>query len=99
MECPVLIQLPHQNRAFLYVRKGTEMKKKNAVICNLNREKYHPVIVGISRQGKWFYFTGDVSKIKKDTWCNGKDCIPAVLSPDRTEHELLVLKGNEIERI
>lgn len=71
---------------------GVSLESAYAVISNLNREKYHPIMVGISEQGKWFYFTGDISKIQKDTWCNAADCAPAVLSPDRTEHKLLVLR-------
>lgn len=78
---------------------GVSLESAYAVISNLNKEKYHPVMVGISKQGKWFYFTGDISKIQKDTWCNEADCIPAVLSPDRTEHKLLVLREERIEEI
>ncbi len=62
-----------------------------AVINNINRERYAPVMVGISRSGSWYYFTGDIEKIKEDTWCNEADCVPAVISPDRTEHQLIVL--------
>lgn len=78
---------------------GVSLESAYAVICNLNKEKYHPVIVGISRQGRWFYFTGDISKIPNDTWCNTSDCVPAVLSPDRTEHKLLVLREEQVESI
>lgn len=78
---------------------GVSLKSAHAVICNLDRENYHPIIVGISKQGKWFYFTGDISKIPNDTWCNSSDCVPAVLSPDRTEHKLLVLREEGIEQV
>lgn len=78
---------------------GVSLESAYAVICNLNKKKYHPVIVGISRQGRWFYFTGDISKIPNDTWCNTSDCVPALLSPDRTEHKLLVLREEQVERI
>ncbi|MDE6015620.1 MAG: D-alanine--D-serine ligase VanG [Acetatifactor sp.] len=70
-----------------------------AVLCNLDKAKYRPLPLGISRQGQWFYFMGDFSKIKEDTWCNGTDCVSAVLSPDRTAHELLLLKEERVERI
>lgn len=70
-----------------------------AVLCNLDKEKYRTLPLGISRQGQWFYFMGDFSKIKEDTWCNGTDCVSAVLSPDRTAHELLLLKEERVERI
>ncbi len=70
-----------------------------AVLSNLDREKYRPLPLGISRQGQWYYFCGDFGEIREDTWCNGADCIPALLSPDRTAHELILLKGERVERI
>ena len=70
-----------------------------AVINNIDRKKYDPVTVGISREGKWFYFTGEIDKIKNDTWCNGTDCVPAMLSPDRTDHQLMILREKYIETI
>lgn len=70
-----------------------------AVIRNMDREKYNPVTVGISREGRWFYFTGDIEKIKSDTWCNGTDCVSAVISPDRTAHQLVILHEKRVETI
>lgn len=64
-----------------------------AVICSMDRQKYNPVTVGITRKGKWYYFTGETDRIKNDTWCNETDCAPAVLSPDRTYHHLIVIRG------
>lgn len=78
---------------------GVSLESASAVIRNLNREKYCPVLVGISRDGEWFYYTGDIKKIQNDTWCSREDCIPAVLSPDRTKHSLLVLREGEPESI
>lgn len=69
---------------------GVSLESSSAVIRNLNREKYHPVLIGITREGEWFYFTGDVEKIAADTWCNEKDCLPAVLSPNPKKKALLV---------
>ncbi|RKI88694.1 D-alanine--D-serine ligase VanG [Parablautia intestinalis] len=61
-----------------------------SVISNLDKSKYQPVMIGITRQGEWFHFTGDVQEIKYDTWYAGKDCAPAVLSPGRREHRLFI---------
>lgn len=70
-----------------------------AVISNIDRKKYNPVAVGISRKGKWLYFAGDIDKLKSDTWCNDTDCVSAVISPDRTAHQLMILHGKGIETI
>jgi len=63
----------------------------------MDREKYNPITVGITQEGKWFYFSGEIDKIQKDTWCNAADCVPAVLSPDRTGHYLMVLHQKNLE--
>lgn len=78
---------------------GVSLQSAYAVISNLDREKYHPVAVGISRQGNWYYFSGELSKIQKDTWQNDRDCIPTVLSPDRTNHRLMLIKETSVEYI
>lgn len=78
---------------------GVSLESAYAVISNLDREKYHPVAIGISRQGNWYYFIGEISKIQNDTWQNSKDCVPAVLSPDRTNHRLIIIKENFVEYI
>lgn len=70
-----------------------------AVLTNLDRKKYHPIMVGISKQGDWFYFRGDVCDIEKDTWCNEADCAPAVLSPNRTEHSLIFFEEGQTKKI
>ncbi|MBE6034547.1 MAG: D-alanine--D-serine ligase VanG [Clostridiales bacterium] len=78
---------------------GISLESSSAVIGSLNTEKYNPVLIGISNEGKWYYYTGDIAKIKNDTWQNSRDCIPAILSPDRKEHKLLLLKETSVEAI
>jgi D-alanine---D-serine ligase len=68
-----------------------------AVIKNLNKEKYRALPIGISKDGKWFYFDGDIEKIPADTWQNDADCIPVLLSPSRGEGALYLLKSTGVE--
>ncbi|MDE6917299.1 MAG: D-alanine--D-serine ligase VanG [Lachnospiraceae bacterium] len=77
---------------------AVSLESAHAVLCSMDRQKYNPVMVGITREGKWFHFTGETARIKEDTWCNETDCAPAVLSPDRTDHHLIVLRGEKEER-
>lgn len=72
---------------------SVSLQSASAVIRNLNREKYNPVLVGITQEGEWFHFTGAVEKIEADTWCNEEDCLPAVLSPNPKKKALLVFDG------
>ena len=63
-----------------------------AVITHLDREKYRPVLLGITRDGRWFCYDGPLGAIPADTWHTDRaHCTPAVLSPDRETHGLLLL--------
>lgn len=75
------------------------LSSASGVILHLDPARYTPVTVGISREGQWYYYTGPVDKILNDTWQNQEDCIPAVLSPNRGEHCLLLLKETGVERL
>lgn len=70
-----------------------------AVISHMDSRKYAPVLVGISRDGEWFHYTGDIQKIAEDTWCNPQDCVPAAVSPSRSAHALLVMGREGLETI
>ena len=78
---------------------GVSLSSAHAVIQNLDKQKYTPVVIGISKDGQWYFFHGDTDKLLTDTWCNPSDCIPAALSPDKAEHGLLLLGNHPIRTI
>lgn len=78
---------------------SVSLQSASAVIRNLNREKYYPVLVGITQEGEWFYFTGEDEKIERDTWHNEKDCLPAALSPNPKKKALLVFGSGGVTEI
>ena len=67
-----------------------------SVIESLNPEKYHIILLGITRQGEWLKYSGDVSQIMNDTWNQDNFCVPAVISPDRSTHGILILNDGKI---
>ncbi len=70
------------------------------VIRNLDREQYVPLLVGITRQGDWFHYTGPTERIASDTWSQDMShCAPAVLSPCRGTHQLLVYGKDSVKRL
>ncbi len=78
---------------------SVSLSSASGVILNLDSEKYRVVLVGITQEGSWYYYTGPVDKLLNDTWCNTRDCIPAVISPNRGERCLLLLKPEGISHI
>jgi D-alanine---D-serine ligase len=68
----------------------------SAVISHMDQSLFQTVLIGITREGNWYYYPGDVSRIENDTW-HDADCFPACLSPDRSRHALLVyVKRNQL---
>lgn len=60
-----------------------------SVLNNLDREKYELVPVGIHKDGRWFYYAGDLAAIKSGAWEQGP-CTPAAFCPG-SGHDGLVL--------
>jgi D-alanine---(R)-lactate ligase len=65
------------------------VKSAQEVAKNLDTDKYEPIWIGITKSGAWRLCEGPEAD-----WDNG-DCHPAVLSPDRTVHGLLVLEEGQ----
>lgn len=68
------------------------LQSAHAVISHLDRSKYNPVLLGITRDGRWLHYDGPVDAIPADTWHrDAAHCTPALISPDRETHGLLLL--------
>ncbi len=61
-----------------------------AVLRNLDRERFRPLPVGISRKGDWFLFSGSEAAIEDGSWLSLPECAPCALLPDRSARALLV---------
>ncbi len=70
-----------------------------AVLSNLNPAICNPIPIGITKQGKWYYFQGEFTKIKQDIWANSDDCIPAMLSLEPKEHTLFLFEKSGVRSI
>src|ERR1700730_8815138 len=69
------------------------VKSAQEVARNLDTEKYEPFWIGITKNGAWKLCDGPDAN-----WENG-NCRPAVLSPDRSVHGLLVLEQEQYQMI
>lgn len=61
-----------------------------SVIKNLPSDKYEPVFLGITRDGRWYLFSGPVEEIADGSWEHNPLNQPAFLSPDRSVHGIVV---------
>ena len=71
----------------------------SSVLANIDRTRYDIYRIGITRDGRMFYYTGEDGRIAENKW-QGEGCIPCVLSPDRSHHGFVLLKEQpEIVRL
>jgi D-alanine--(R)-lactate ligase len=68
------------------------VKSAREVAEHLDREKYEPYFIGITKSGAWRLCDGP-----DGDWENGANSRPVVLSPDRSVHGLLVLERGQSE--
>ena len=60
------------------------LRSAEAVLNNLNKEKYNIFPVGITKQGKWILFAGtDYSMLPSGGWSSHPGNMPAAISPIR----------------
>ncbi|MDO4270857.1 MAG: D-alanine--D-alanine ligase family protein [Eubacteriales bacterium] len=73
-----------------------------SVLRNLDKNKYDICAVGITEEGRWFYYPDyEEDRIEDGSWARLPGLVPAVLSPDRAAHGLVLLRdgGSEIVRL
>lgn len=75
------------------------LESATAVIKNMNPDRYNTILLGITREGGWYYFFGDVEEIRKDTWHSGNHCVPAILSPNRGGDNVIIFGKSEMKLI
>ncbi len=64
-----------------------------SVINNIPKDKYSILTLGITREGNWRLFEGDVSLIKNDQWHLDANSVPAIITPDASDKGLIVHRG------
>ncbi|MGN0521697.1 MAG: D-alanine--D-alanine ligase family protein [Eubacterium sp.] len=67
-----------------------------SIISNIDYNKYNLVLLGITKQGKWFIFNDDVNMLPNDKWLESKSLIPAFISPDASVHGIVTSTGDII---
>lgn len=73
------------------------LKSATSVIANLDRDKYELCLIGITKEGGWYLYSGSEDRLEKDGWLLDKSNLKkAVISPDRTDKAILVEDGTKI---
>lgn len=67
-----------------------------AVIKNIDPARFTVFPVGISREGSWYLYQGELEKIPSDAW-EGEDCCAVTLALDRKVHGLLCMPEGKMD--
>jgi len=71
-----------------------------SVLSNLDKGKYDIYAVGITKDGRWLYYPDyDLKLIKNGSWENESALIPALISPDRSTHGLILLNEGKTKAL
>ena len=70
---------------------SVSLRSSASVLRNIDKSKYNVITLGITRQGGWYLYTGDIDSIENDSWYQDDLTTPAVLSPDKNDKALIVL--------
>lgn len=66
-----------------------------AVLSHVDASRFTPLAVGITRDGRWLHYSGDLSHLEDGTWQQyDADCTPCVPLVDRGAQTLLLLDGS-----
>lgn len=69
---------------------AVSLRSAESVLNNMDSEKYNIYPVGITREGKWSYFSGtNYEMLPADTWYTQSENCPAAISPVRGQGLLL----------
>lgn len=66
------------------------------IVSNLDFGKYNVVLIGITKEGRWFLYNDDVNLIPQDRWIYSKSLVPAFISPDTAVHGIVTSRGETL---
>lgn len=68
------------------------------IISAVDKELYNVTLIGITKNGEWYLFEGDISMIKDGSWTNKVE-YSAFISPSKSQKGIVVIKENKAFKI
>jgi len=71
-----------------------------SVIANIPKEQYNVICLGITKDGQWLQYSGDVENLPEDKWLENKKLLtPVLISTDRNVHGMLLFTDAGVETV
>lgn len=81
--------------AIIFGGKSSEypvsLHSAGSLIHAIHKDVYELIFIGISKDGKWYIYNGDIEGIEHDTWLSHPSCTPCVLSCSEAQKGFLRL--------
>lgn len=78
---------------------NVSLESAYSVITNINKEKYDIILIGITKEGDWFKFEGDLEDIKNDSWLQKGKCTKVVISSSKSDKGIIEIEKNNTNLI
>ena len=52
------------------------LQSAHGVLSHLDRSRFTPLTVGITREGRWLRYGGSLSGLETGDWASRPDCVP-----------------------
>ncbi len=64
------------------------------VADNLDKDLFDAILIGITKDGKWWIFKGSTDDMRNHVWQDKRaELVPAIISPCKAHHGILALNG------
>ncbi|MCI8404609.1 MAG: D-alanine--D-alanine ligase [Clostridia bacterium] len=75
-------------------------KSVTSILHHLDKNKYHISLIGITKKGAWYLYSGDYANIEDGEWEKDTSNLhKAVISPDGEDKAIIVFNGDKISKI
>ena len=69
------------------------------VLNHIDREKYNVYMIGITKEGQWYLYEGDIDLIADGRWETSGRTTQAFIVPDAAVHGMLVMRESGMETV
>ena len=92
-----------KNVAVIFGGRSSEHEVSRAsvtmILNNMDKEKYNIYMLGITKEGKWYLYEGDVSLIASGDWEKSGKTTQAFIVPDAAVHGMIIMRESGAETV
>ena len=67
----------------------------SSVFENVDRKKYNPVLIGITKEGEWYLYEGDIEKVRAHEWDKDTENLKKSLDNSVLAVKEIMLRGTD----